>query len=69
MNNIERSDLGDLAFRFSCSINALSAIHCAMGEGPSDPANYVDGLFAVRRQLDALAEELSAIADRGEETA
>lgn len=69
MNNNEHYDLGDLAFRFSCSINALKAIHCAMVEGPNAPENYMGGLFAVRLQLDALADELNAIADGGEGTA
>lgn len=68
MSNGERSKLEDLALHFSCSVNALKAIYYAMAEDPNDPADYIDGLYAVRRQLDALVEELTAIVDGGEET-
>lgn len=60
MNTISEAvnDLDDLQYQMHCAINALDAIHTTMSCGEYRAEGYLDGLFGIYAQLDALNQKV-----------
>lgn len=53
------TELEQLAFRIHAGVNALSAIQCAIDNGPTTGETWADGLWYVCEKLDEESKQLS----------